>query len=108
MLLKTNGEVVPLVVATSWISKALGLMFRSPKYGLLIPLDPSKEYTIHMFFMRFSIDLILLDDGYKVLDIKTLRPWRDIVKVSGTRWALELREGTLRNVKIGDVLEIQS
>jgi len=111
MLLKANGEVVAhLILASSWLSKTLGLMFRSPKcsYGLLIPLEPSREYIIHMLFMRFPIDLILLDDEYNVLDIKTLRPWKDFIRFSGVRWALELRKGLLRegSVKVGDVLEI--
>ncbi len=44
------------------------LLFKFPKPG---------RYSVHMFFVRFPIDLIYLDSNFTVVEIrKRLKPWR--------------------------------
>ena len=70
--------------------------------GMLIDAAPS----VHMFFMRFPIDVVFLDRDRKVVRVvERLRPWR----VAGARRAaaaLELPAGAARaaGVGAGDVL----
>ena len=96
--------------ASSSLLRLRGLMLRAsiPEgYALLIPLSSSKG-SIHMLFMRFPIDLLLLDEHMRVVGIHTLKPWRGIVLFEGVRWAVEMREGRALEygVVIGDALKL--
>jgi uncharacterized membrane protein (UPF0127 family) len=65
--------------------------------------------SVHMFFMRFPIDVVFLDRDRTVVGVRHgLRPWR----VAGARRAvaaLELPAGTAAaaGVETGDVLVIE-
>jgi uncharacterized membrane protein (UPF0127 family) len=65
-----------------------GLLGRSglePGSGMLIDAAPS----VHMFFMRFPIDVVFLDRDWKVVRIvQALKPWR----VAGARRAVAALE----------------
>ena len=60
---------------------------------------------MHMFFMRFAIDIVFLGRGDKVIRIsRQLRPWRVSAMVFGARRALELEAGAAEksSTQIGD------
>lgn len=87
------------------LARMRGLLGRNglePGGGMLIDSSPS----VHMFFMRFPIDVVFLDRDWKVVSIRhRLRPWR----VAGARRAvaaLELPAGAAEatGVQEGDVL----
>jgi uncharacterized protein len=73
--------------------------------GLLIKPAPS----VHMFFMRFPIDVVFVDRDNAIVGIShTLRPWR----IAGARRAvaaLELPAGTAlkHGLELGDVLTFE-
>ena len=73
--------------------------------GMLLDSAPS----VHMFFMRFPIDVVFLDRGWTVVRVvHALRPWR----VAGARRAvaaLELPAGAAAGVGLeeGDVLVLE-
>jgi uncharacterized membrane protein (UPF0127 family) len=49
---------------------------------------------MHMFFMRFAIDIVFLGRGGKVVKVnRNLKPWRVSSMVFGARLALELPAG---------------
>jgi uncharacterized membrane protein (UPF0127 family) len=49
---------------------------------------------MHMFFMRFAIDIVFLDRSGKVVRInRNLKPWRVSSMVFSARLALELPAG---------------
>jgi uncharacterized protein len=92
----------------SWFARMRGLLGRSglePGNGMLIDAAPS----VHMFFMRFPIDVVFLDRDWKVVRVvHGLRPWR----VAGARRAvaaLELSAGAAAEAGIqeGDVLSLE-
>ena len=82
-----------------------GLLGRSgldPDSGMLIDSAP----PVHTFFMRFPIDVVLLDRDWKVVRVRHgLRPWR-VAGARGAVAALELPEGAAAasGVQEGDVL----
>jgi uncharacterized protein len=95
-------------VPKSSFARARGLLGRSelePGSGMLIDAAPS----VHMFFMRFPIDVVFLDRDWKVVRVvHGLRPWR----VAGARRAvaaLELPAGAAAQVGIeeGDMLSLE-
>jgi uncharacterized protein len=95
-------------IPRSSFARMRGLLGRSglePGTGMLIDAAPS----VHMFFMRFPIDVVFLDRDRKVVGVRHgLRPWR----VAGARRAvaaLELPAGaaTEAGVEEGDVLVLE-
>jgi len=67
----------------------LGRTGLEPGSGMLIDSAPS----VHMFFMRFPIDVVFLDRDRKVVGVRHgLRPWR-VAGARGAVAALELPAG---------------
>jgi len=65
---------------------------------------------MHMFFMRFTIDIVFLDRGDKVIRIsRQLRPWRVSAMVFGARRALELEAGAAQksSTQVGDQITFE-
>ena len=85
-------------VADSFFSRFLGLMGRASLAegtGLLIAPCSS----VHMCFMRFSIDVVYLDREYRILKaVKGLRPWIGMSLCMGAWGALELPVGTIERL----------
>ena len=85
-----------------------GLLGRSgldPAEGLLI--KPTN--SVHMFFMRFPIDVVFLDRDMVVRKVvETLRPWR-MTACRGARAALELPAGAAgrRGIAVGERLVLE-
>lgn len=94
-------------VADSTLTRFVGLMGRrslAPGHGLLI----SPSNGVHTLWMRFSIDVLLLDREHRVLSAYgNLRPFR----VTSLNWkasaALELPAGTIAatTTRVGDLLQ---
>ncbi len=71
----------------------------------LIPL-----MWMHMFFMRFPIDVVFLGRDGRVLKVDhKLRPWQVSSIVPGARYALELAAGRAErcNLRAGDRIVIE-
>ena len=91
-----DGTVVAdhLEIADTVWSRFLGLMGRRELpagHGLLIRPCSS----IHMFFMRFALDVLFVDaDGRVVRVLHSIRPWRASMPVRGAKAAIELPAGT--------------
>ena len=65
---------------------------------------------MHMFFMRFSIDIVFLDAGGRVLKINhRLKPWRLSSIVIGARRAIEVAAGAAAasRTEPGDLIAIE-
>jgi len=82
-------------VADTRGTRAVGLLTRSglePGEGLWIV--PSRG--VHTWGMRFTIDVVALDQAGTVIDcVSNLRPWRMRLPRKGTAGVLELPAGTL-------------
>jgi len=95
-------------VADTTLTRFVGLMGRgslAPGHGLLI--RPSNG--VHTLWMRFTIDVLLLDREHRVLSVYgNLRPFR----LTAIHWkassALELPAGTIAatHTQPGDLLEL--
>jgi uncharacterized membrane protein (UPF0127 family) len=104
---KGDGAVIceRCEVPKSSFGRMRGLLGRDglePGTGMLIDSAPS----VHMFFMRFPIDVVFLDRGWRVVGVRhCLRPWR-VAGARGAVAALELPAGTAAasGIKEGDAL----
>jgi uncharacterized membrane protein (UPF0127 family) len=82
-------------VAATRTSRAVGLLSRSGlEPGEALWIVPSRG--VHTCGMRFTIDVLALDEGGVVIDcVSNLRPWRLRLPRRGTAGVLELPAGTL-------------
>jgi len=82
-------------VASSLRDRAVGLLTTREVVageGLLIERSPS----IHMFFMRYPIDVVFVDRAGRVTrTVSRLRPWRVVWWARGAQDCIELRAGAL-------------
>jgi uncharacterized protein len=96
-----------VVAATSW-SRSKGLLGRSglgEQEGLWI--QPTS--SIHMWFMRFPIDVVwAAEDGRVIKLVVNIKPWR-MSFCRGAKVALELPVGAIARsgVQVGDHLVIE-
>jgi len=99
------GEV--RLARSPW-ARGLGLMGHpglAP--GQALVLQP--ESSIHMFFMRFPLDVLFLDGAGQVLHLyESLRPWRLSRIVRGAKQVVELPPGSIAasGTQIGDHLAL--
>jgi uncharacterized protein len=113
---RTRGTVLceKLEVAASHIEQSRGLLGRDrmePGSGMLFEGSWLPLMWMHMFFMRFAIDIVFLDKGGRVLRINpSLKPWRLSSMVFGARRALELEAGAAARsgTRVGDQLDFAS
>lgn len=96
-------------VATSMRDRMVGLLGTPevlPGEGLLI----ERTTSIHMFFMRYAIDVVFVDRaGCVTHAVSRLRPWRVIWWARGARDCVELRAGQLdgTDTRPGDQLAFE-
>ena len=100
------GERIGL--ANTFASRFFGLMLKrtlSEGEGLII--KPCN--SIHMFFMRLSIDVIFIDRNNTVVYLlEGIAPWKVSKVVWNSSFVIELPEGTINRTRteIGDKIEI--
>jgi uncharacterized membrane protein (UPF0127 family) len=83
----------------------------APGHGMLFVRGRLEPFMwMHMFFMRFAIDIVFLDRHNTVVRIShTLRPWRLSRIVFGANKAIELEAGAaLRSgTRVGDSIAFE-
>lgn len=107
--LKTDGKVIAAkcYFAGSFFSRFMGLMGRKQipaDEGILFP----KCNSIHTFFMRIPIDVLLVSDRGEVVEVKeSLAPWRMLLPRKGVKHVVELRSARAKELglKAGSKLE---
>lgn len=101
-----NSEVVieDLEIADGFLSRFAGLQLRSRlpagKGLMLVPCS-----SIHTCFMRFALDLVMVDKEGRVLQVsRAVAPWRALLLKSQTHAVIEVTSGFLPEIQIGDRL----
>jgi uncharacterized membrane protein (UPF0127 family) len=66
--------------------------------------------SIHTFFMNFPLDVVFMDENYKIIKLyRNLAPWRHTWMHLTSRKTLELPAGQFPSeVKEGDILEVRN
>jgi uncharacterized membrane protein (UPF0127 family) len=78
-----------LPVATTWLSRLLGLALLARERagpGLLIP----RCRSIHTFGMRFRLDLLFLDERHRIIEVRRDVPPGRVIRCPGAMAVLEL------------------
>jgi uncharacterized membrane protein (UPF0127 family) len=89
----------------------LGLDGLDPDSGMLFETGRFTPFMwMHMFFMRFAIDIVFLDRRDRVIKInRSLKPWRVSSMAFGARRALELSSGAAdrSETRVGDTITFE-
>ena len=111
MIIRNKRKLTSLAVncqtADSFLSRFKGLMGRetiTEGSGLII--TPCN--SIHMFFMKFALDIVFLDKNNRVVHIaENIKPWRlsKIVRSATTAIELPINSVKASRTEIGDTLE---
>ena len=107
---ETNSKVLAknVILCDNLWSSMRGLMFRKElqqKEGLLIDLKKDTNASIHMFFVKFPIDVIWLNSEKLVVDTAhNVKPNSIVKPAEFARFVVELPAGTLKekSVSFGD------
>ena len=104
MHLNLNNSIINIKVCKNFKDRLIGLMFKKNIIkGYLFPNCNS----IHTFFMKEKIDVLLLDKDYKILFIYiNLSPWKIILPKKNVCNILELPNNSCKNLKINQKIKI--
>src|SRR3954451_3819300 len=94
-------------MADSFFTRLKGLMFRKEPIkdeGLwIVPCN-----AVHMFFMKFPLDIVLLNEQNEVVEVHhSLKPWKMTKPIKDAYSTLELPEGSAEKlgIKIGSFIK---
>lgn len=91
--------------ANTFIKKLKGLMFIK-EFNYILKF---KTNGIHTFFMKINIDVILTDKEDKILYIyRNLKPNKIILPKRKVKYTYEMPVNYIKNIKIGDNLNLKS
>jgi uncharacterized protein len=94
ILMSESGDSIRCRVSDTFWSRFMGLMGKPglpDGEGLLI----SPCNSVHMFFMKFAIDAVFLDNGYKIVKlIRNLKPGMVVGTVPGAMQVVEVTAGS--------------
>jgi uncharacterized protein len=93
--------------ANTFLSRLIGLMFVKEMTNMDALLLENSN-SIHNCFVRFSLDVVFLDNENKVVRVlRGFKPWRFTRIHFRAKRVLELKAGTLIDeIKKGDQLEV--
>ncbi|MBA3723280.1 MAG: DUF192 domain-containing protein [Candidatus Levybacteria bacterium] len=92
-----------IIEAKSFIDQSLGLLKYPTPTAMLI----KTRFGIHTFFMKYAIDVLVLDKENRIVKLKeNLKP--NVIFIWNPKYdtVVESREGTIKktNTQVGDVL----
>lgn len=106
-LTKETILVENLILAHNFYTRLKGLIGKSTfNDGEGLHIKPCN--SIHMFFMKITIDVVFLDNNYNVISLKeNVKPWSYINPVRRSTSVLELPVNTIskKNLSLGDKLK---
>ncbi|GAB4307878.1 MAG: DUF192 domain-containing protein [Methanobacteriaceae archaeon] len=98
-------------IADTFFSRFKGLMLQKKlEMGLILkfPKERGRRSSgIHMFFMKFPLDIIFTNSKKEVVDLVTIDPWETYTPKKPAQYIIELKKGIINktNTEIGDELD---
>lgn len=114
MLLKADGELIATntEIARSFCAKSRGLMFRKSipdDYALLFVFSRPTKVSLHMVFVPFPIDVLLLNRDMRIIGMHSLNAWTGFLNSRlEVSYVVELPYGSVfrHNLKAGQQLSL--
>ncbi|MHB8093686.1 MAG: DUF192 domain-containing protein [Candidatus Aminicenantales bacterium] len=100
ILLEGRAVIAEARVVLSRFGQLKGLMFSAPR-PLVFDLGREKPVWMHMMFVFYPIDVVLLDEGFRAVAVKPgFRPFAVYVPGIKARYILELEAGSVDRLSI--------
>jgi uncharacterized membrane protein (UPF0127 family) len=99
-------------VCRSLTSQMIGLMFRGhipADYAMIFVIKKPSSAGIHMLFMRFSIDVIFLNEEKIIVGLAHLMAWTGHKAMKNIKYIIETNPGAIERyeLSIGGQLEFE-
>ena len=106
MYLSINDKKINVIMCNTFLKRLKGFMFKKNiNYCLCFP----KTNSIHTFFMKENIDVIMADKNNKVLFIyKNLVKNKVILPKKNVYYTYELPNNFIEGLKINDCIKIEN
>jgi uncharacterized membrane protein (UPF0127 family) len=104
-----NGSIECRIADTS-AKRAIGLMMQHNIEPLFFDMgrESSNSCAMHTLFMLRTIDMVFVNTEKKVVDIKTAKPFKPIIRPKApARYVIELPEGMSKMFELGQQLEFR-
>ena len=106
---KTTNKVISNkeVVCKNFFTQMLGLMNKLGKTNLIMIFNKERRISLHMFFVFYPIDVLILDENKKVIEIKeNFKPFTFWTAKNQGKHLIELgNKESKGNGSVGDLLE---
>ena len=107
-MIKRGQEIISKeeIVCKTIRSQARGLMFRRKKHNLIMTFPKERKISLHMFFVFYPIDVLVLDKDKKVIEIKeNFKPFTFWTAKQKGKYLIELgKEGSKKKINLGEHL----
>jgi uncharacterized protein len=110
ILLEGKAVIPEARIVLSRLGQLKGLMFSAPR-PLVFDLGREKPVWMHMMFVFYPIDVVLLDEGLRAVAVKPeFRPFTVYVPGEKARYILELEAGIVDrlSIRVGSRFGFQS
>ncbi len=104
---KTKGKIISEreIVCTSFFSQARGLIFRMKK-NLVMIFPTERKISLHMFFVFYPIDVLIVDENNKIVEIKrNFNPFTIWNSSEKGKYVIELANNG--SYEVGDFIELR-
>ena len=99
-----NKQTFEVINANSFWHKLIGLMNKYPiNKGMFFP----KTKSIHTFFMKDMIDVIMIDKNNKVIYYQANVLKNKIIIKKKALHTIELPKNSISKIKIGDIVRLK-
>lgn len=111
LYLKKSGKLIAsdVLLADTYFKRLKGLMFKKNlAYNEGLIITPCN--SIHMFFMKFPLDVLFVDKENRVVGVlEGIKPWWISKVFFRANYVIELPYGTIERLKLseGDILYIK-
>ncbi len=110
IILKSDGAIISTDARciNNIIGQMRGLMFKrdiDDNYALIFYFKKKRIVDLHMVFVPFAIDVLLLDEDLEIMDMARLRPWVGYYKSKRKgAYVVEMKAGAVERcgLKVGD------
>lgn len=106
-LMYKSKIVAEVFIADSFMNRFLGYMLRKKPHHEAILFKPCN--SIHTFFMRFPIDVLFLNEEFRVIKkVEALQPRKVVMPQKDASIVIEGYTGMFKNIEEGGILKIQA
>lgn len=105
---KTNNKAISKkeLVCSNSLTQAFGLMFRR-KQNLIMTFKRERTVSLHMFFVFFPIDVLIINKDMKIVDIKrNFKPFTFWNSNKKGKYIVEL--GVKDEYQLGDKIKLEN